>query len=129
MCDIDYIFDLIDWNQPQEIQKRGLELAKSVKSINAFLQPCDKKYNKNVWDNCAKILYERGDEELRPYLGRLMEWLEDMNAPGAFVVFDRLLLFRDKQWLKYIISVYMKEAELLSENVWFENLNNLNSML
>ena len=71
MVNIDYIMGLLDWNNPENMQEEGRALAREVSCINVFIQPCDRKYNKNVWDNCALILSERSDEELRPYLDRL----------------------------------------------------------
>lgn len=53
MVDIDYIMELLDWNRTEEEQAEGLRLARQVKAFNVFLQPCDDKNNKNVWDNCA----------------------------------------------------------------------------
>ena len=58
MSDIDYIMELIDWNNSIEKQTQGIELAKDVKCINAFLQP-GSPYGKSVWENCAKILSKR----------------------------------------------------------------------
>lgn len=59
MYNIDEIMDMLDWNMSVEIQKKGLVLANSIKSINVFLQPLDSKHNKNVWENCAKILLKK----------------------------------------------------------------------
>ena len=53
MIDIDYIMTLLDWNESDENQCYGLELAKKVNCFNVFLQPCNKNINKNVWNNCA----------------------------------------------------------------------------
>ena len=64
MIDIDYIMTLLDWNESDENQCYGLELAKKVNCFNVFLQPCNKNINKNVWNNCAKILSDKSDEEL-----------------------------------------------------------------
>ena len=89
MINIDYIMELIDRNNSIEEQAMGIKLAQDVKCINVFLQPLS-PYEKNVWDNCAKILSERTNEELAPYLIELMEWLQDMNWPGAFCILDRL---------------------------------------
>ena len=90
MVNIDAIMALLDWNNSTEQQERGIELAKDVKCINVFLQPNQREYGKNVWDNCAKILSERSDAELSPYLVDLMRWLQDMNWPGAFCILERL---------------------------------------
>lgn len=54
MIDIDYIMTLLDWNESDENQCYGLELAKKVNCFNVFLQPCNKNINKNVWNNCAR---------------------------------------------------------------------------
>ena len=61
MVNIDAIMALLDWNNSAEQQERGIELAKNVKCINVFLQPNQREYGKNVWDNCAKILSERSN--------------------------------------------------------------------
>lgn len=84
MFDIDYVMDLLDWNNSAEKQKQGIKLAREIKCINVFLQP-GRPYGKNVWSNCAKILSEKTNEELSPYLIELMEWLQDMNWPVHFV--------------------------------------------
>ncbi len=99
MYSIDEIMDMLDWNNPEEIQAKGRKLAKHIRCINVFLQPGHEGHKKNVWDNCALILSERSDEELKPYMPELCRWLLDMNWPGAFCIWDRLLKFEDKDWL------------------------------
>ena len=90
MVNIDYIMSLIDWKKSEKDQLKGIEMARDIRNINVFLQPCNKGYDKNVWDNCAKILSERNDEELLPYLIDLFRWLQDLNWPGAFCILNRL---------------------------------------
>lgn len=36
MKQVDYIFDLLDWNKSLEEQARGIELAKSIDDIACF---------------------------------------------------------------------------------------------
>ena len=48
MIDIDYIMTLLDWNESDENQCYGLELAKKVNCFNVFLQPCNKNINKKL---------------------------------------------------------------------------------
>ena len=71
-----------------------------MKSINVFLQPTDKYHNQNVWENCAAILAKRSDEELSYYLVELLEWLQDLNWPGALVILDRLKAFSGEKLKK-----------------------------
>lgn len=48
MKNIDYIMSLIDWNNAIDCQTAGIKMAEKVTDIEAFIQPCTKKYNKNV---------------------------------------------------------------------------------
>lgn len=125
MIKIDTIMKLIDWNNSIEEQAQGIALAKDVKCISAFLQPCNKNYNKNVWDNCAKILSERTDDELAPHLLGLMEWLQDMNWPGAFCIFDRLQEYIDDASYNVAFDSSLKHAQALEDAVWEDNLRML----
>lgn len=122
MADIDYIMDLLDWNRTEEEQAEGLRLARQVKAFNVFLQPCDKKNNKNVWDNCALIISEKEDLELFPYLFELFMWIQDLNWPGALCIVDRLqkygkMISYDRQWREAYTC-----AKALKNKVWMENL-------
>lgn len=126
MINIDYIMDLLDWNNSIEKQEQGIALAKDVKCINVFLQPGSKNYNKNVWDNCAKILSARSNEELSPYMIELMEWLQDMNWPGAFFIFNRLKEMKNEQLFQYSYTICLKCARALDDETWESNLKMLN---
>ena len=122
MVDIDYIMELLDWNRTEEEQAEGLRLARQVKSFNVFLQPCDDKNNKNVWDNCALIVSEKEDLELFPYLFELFMWIQDLNWPGALCIVDRLqkygkMISYDRQWREAYTC-----AKALKNKVWMENL-------
>lgn len=127
MYSIDEIMDMLDWNKSSEIQAKGRELAKTIKCFNVFLQPRFPEYNKNVWDNCAMIIADRTDLELRPYLHDLFEWLIDMNWPGAMCILDRLKRYNDKEWFNYILEVCIKEAKALGEESWLNVLLNIKS--
>ena len=125
MVNIDYIMDLLDWNNSIERQEQGIEMAKDVKCINVFLQPGSRYYGKNVWDNCAKILSARSNEELSPYMIELMEWLQDMNWPGAFCIFERLKGMVNEQLFQHSYTICLKYAQALEDEVWENNLRML----
>lgn len=125
MVNIDYIMDLLDWNNSTEKQEQGMELAKDVKCINVFLQPCNKDYHKNVWDNCANILAARSNEELSSYATELMAWLQDMNWPGAFCILDRLKKSVDEPWFSRAYTRCLKCAKALEDTAWESNLKML----
>ena len=126
MIDIDYIMGLLDWNKSIADQAEGIKMAENIENINVFLQPCSKNYNKNVWDNCAKILSARSNEELSPYMIELMEWLQDMNRPGAFCIFDRLKGMVNEQLFQYSYTICLKCARALDDETWESNLKMLN---
>ena len=43
-------------------------------NIKVKLKP---KHNKNVWENCAVIIAEKNDENLKPYLVELLDKIYD----------------------------------------------------
>lgn len=122
MYSIDEIMDMLDWNNPPEVQERGRMLAKEIRCINVFLQPMHEGHGKNVWDNCAMILADRSDSELRPYLHNLFAWLIDMNWPGGYCIWERLKLYADKEWFDYVLNICISEAKALGEDIWLDNL-------
>lgn len=122
MHGIDEIMDMLDWNNSPDVQERGRMLAKEIRCINVFLQPGHEGHGKNVWDNCAMILTDRPDSELRPYLHNLFEWLIDMNWPGAYCIWERLKRYTDKEWFDYVLNDCINEAKALGEDIWLDNL-------
>lgn len=122
MVDIDYIMSLLDWNNPQSDQEKGRELAKDVECINVFFRPLGEHFNKNVWENCARILAERSDRELRPYLSSLLSWLEDMNWPGADIILKRLKAFSADSVLHLYLKETISEANALDKINWLMTL-------
>lgn len=122
MVNIDYIMNLLNWNSSEEDQEKGICLAQDVKCFNVFLQPCTPQYNKNVWDNCAKILSAKTNEDLYPYLVDLMLWLRDMNWPGAFRILDRLKKMSSDSLFQKSYNNCLKSAKAIGDETWESNL-------
>ena len=123
---IDTIFSMLDWNAPEATQAQGRMLARNVRSINVFLQPRMGKYNKNVWENCARILAERSDDELRPHLFYIFRWLQDMNWPGAWDILERLKAFhKPDAAFKSNWQGCIDEAKRTRDTIWLDNLRML----
>ena len=123
--EINEIMDMLDWNNSIHIQEKGCELAKRIKCINVFLQPNDCYYNKNVWENCAKILSQRTDEELSYYLTELFNWLKDMTWPGASIIYDRLKRYKKDEIFDTYYNLILKKAKLLQDDIWYNELYSL----
>lgn len=127
MKNIDYIMSLIDWNNAIDCQTAGIKMAEKVTDIEAFIQPCTKKYNKNVWDNCALIISQKADAELLPYLSELFAWLQDMTWPGALCILDRLRKYAVSPTFDSTLESCSKEAKAAKDYVWRNNLQILKS--
>ena len=110
MQDITEIMDMLDWHKLPEVQAKGIALARNTETILPFIQPLTPEHNKNVWENCAVIIAEKSDEKLRPYLAELLEWVQDMNWPGAFRIMDRLQKYSDDASLCSAINTCISKA-------------------
>lgn len=71
-----------------------------------------------------KNITKKSESELKPYLFELLSWLQDINWPGAFVIFERLKTFSAHS----IISEYsysVKRAIKLEDEEWLNYLAGL----
>ena len=91
MHSIDKIIEMLDEENSQKIQEKGIKLGKKIKNINVFILNA----NFGVWENCAKILASKTDEELSPYLLNLLIWIQDLNWPGAMIILERMKKFEE----------------------------------
>ena len=95
---IDEIYDLFIWdgNYSDEEYKRrekmGIDECVKLKNLFPFIQPIivPPEKSKSVWESCAKVISLKTNNEIEPFLCVLFEWLQDMNWPGAYIIFDRL---------------------------------------
>lgn len=122
MRSIEYVYKMLDWNNSEEIQLQGRSLARKYTDLKVFCQPLTDEYNKNVWENCAIILSEKSNEELKPYLTDLLCWLQDMNWPGAVCILNRLQAYCEIDSLDEILEVCFKRAEDDNDENWINNL-------
>ncbi len=94
---LDEIYESFIWDasyNDEEYESKiaiGINEAKKYKYLYPFIQPIIPKKSKSIWEPCARVIALKSDDELEPYLYLLFEWLQDLNWPGADVIFDRLL--------------------------------------
>ena len=88
--DIEKIYKMLNWENPPSIRLEGARLAREVHDLSLLIQP---PAPPSVWEYCAEILSEKSDVALEPYLDKLLEWLQDINWPGAFTIVNRLKIF------------------------------------
>ena len=84
--DVNQLFDMLNWNRDEETQKKGLEEGAKVKYLSVFILPTE---SKGLWENCAKILAAKTDQEIMPYLMVIFEWFIDANWPGFEIIYNR----------------------------------------
>lgn len=89
---IDRLYDMLSWDNEISVQECAIAEAKLIKNLYPFIQPmlAPPKNSKAIWENCAKIIAMRSDEELKFYDYWLFEWLQDINWPGALIILERL---------------------------------------
>ena len=119
--DIDTLFEMMDEGQPVEVQEEALREARKIKSLSVFMQPIEYGWS---WENCAKVICEKTDEELNKYTCEMLEWLQDINWPGAFLIMERLEKM-EPQFLVHAVGYQVKQALLLKDNEWLAYMSYL----
>lgn len=127
MTNIDSLMKMLRWNAPLKEQEEGIRLGKQIQNFAVFFQPFTAEIGKNVWENCAMIVADKADFDLRPHLPRLLEWLEDPNWPGADIIYKRLLKYEDKKDLNRAIERALACSRALEEPLWEHVLLKLRS--
>lgn len=93
---LDEIYESFIWDSSytdEEYEAKiaiGIEEAKKYRYLSPFIQPIEPGLTKIIWEPCAKVIASKTNEELQPYLYLLFEWLQDLNWPGAYIIFNRL---------------------------------------
>lgn len=119
--DIDTLFEMLDERKPIEVQEDAIREARKIKSLSVLMQPVEYKLS---WKNCAKVICEKTDKELNSYKYEMLEWLQDLNWPGAFLIMERLEKMNPQLLLNATIYA-VKQALLLKDNEWLTYMSYL----
>lgn len=114
------LFNLLDWNSSREAQEEGIRIGLQRQNLEIFLQT----YDKGIWENSARILAQKSDEELKKYIPKLLEWLQDINWPGAIIILNRLKKIDGKLLIKDF-EMAIKKAREEEEVNWIYSLSHL----
>lgn len=123
--EIESIYQKIHWKNSQEIQEEGMRDAQKITDLSYFLQPVNPGYSKSIWDNCANIIIKRGDDELKAYIKPMLEWLQDINWPGAFKIKERLEKMPASNLLEPYLSCIEDAMREDEESTWLDYLSGL----
>lgn len=116
---IDELYDALRQHPTEDIPVAVIEAAMEIRNLHVFVQPTlnPPEKSKSVWDGCAMILARHSDEELKPHLCRLLEWLQDPNWPGARTIEARLLGM-DRKYLQSSLEYSIRQARKLDDEEW-----------
>lgn len=117
---IDQILNMLSWENDEATQAQGIQLAQKIRYLSIFIQPVE---GKHLWENCAKVIASKEDDALALYLTDLFQWLQDMNWPGAEIIYRRLLHFEGPE-LNTAFSICFNMAIVSRDAVWTEVLEN-----
>jgi len=117
--DREKIIQMMDWHQNIDIQSYAVRKAMEDSNIEYWIQP---RYYKYSWENCAKVIASKDDLSLLGYLPKILEWLQDMNWPGALIILERLKKF-NPILLKNDLEKTILIANQRTEIEWLEALS------
>lgn len=122
--DIEEIYKMLNWENPPSIRLEGARLAREVHDLSLLIQP---PAPPSVWEYCAEILSEKSDVALEPYLDKLLEWLQDINWPGAFTIANRLKIFSGEKLKQSLENAIAESNKMLNEERlrWIDYLSEL----
>lgn len=113
----------LSWNAPKERQhaaKQHIVRQQNFPYITLIL-PLGYK---DCWENCAGILCGLSDDELQPLLPSMLQWLMDMNWPGAESVLKRLTQVQ-AQIMKPALEATVHRACNDKDDIWLHWLSGL----
>lgn len=114
MIDINQIFYMLSGDRDEATQATGIREAQNIEYLSILFQPIE---SKSVWENCARVLASKTDDMLAMYQYQMFEWLQDMNWPGAQIIFDRLLAM-PASMLSTPFQYSLKKAQALNDEPW-----------
>ncbi len=118
------IYQMLDYKNSIDIQEKGKQLARKITDLSLLITP---PASPSVWEQCAIILSEKSDDELVPYLTSILQWLYDLNWPGALTILNRLKKFSGKQLKKSFIDSVVRAINSHDEEgmMWLDYLSEL----
>ena len=113
----------LDWNNSRDKQVKAI--AAVVKNIGDDLSPIlFINLKKAQWENAATVLGKIEVAKVIKYIPTLLEWLMDVNWPGATRVYGVLLEIPEHLLLPHLDNAISQALEEADEE-WLESLHDL----
>jgi HEAT repeat protein len=99
----------LNWNLPLEVQEGA------IKSITEVIDEQKAKIlvqfgSKALWENEARILKNIGYPKNKYTIPGLLEWLQDLNWPGALISMEALIAIEDEILAPYVENAIINAA-------------------
>lgn len=104
--EIEEYINNLSLNAPQYLQDYAI--TQLVHLDKTKLQLLLKPISKNNWKNAAIVLKEIGYSGVKPLIPELLEWIKDINCPGAQEIAN-LLTAADEDIIPYVKKVLISE--------------------
>lgn len=120
--DIDTLLQKLSWDKDTNTQQKAIQelIQMDEKDILKLIQLKDKKH----WNNAALVLKQIGYPGNKLAIPRLIEWLKDMNWPGAWTALETLLVIDNSILLPYIENA-LEKALQENDEMWLMGLKEL----
>jgi hypothetical protein len=117
--EINVLIEKLSWNMPEDVQNKAIDLLKNIddEKIGMLVQPIGKP----CWENAAIVLKKIGYPRIKQVIPKLLEWLQDMNWPGACIILD-LLQTIDKKVLVLFIEDALIKANIQKDYIWIAGI-------
>ena len=117
----------LDWRRPEEEQIAARKRVGST--VGNDLSPLlMQNLQKSRWANAAEILAGLETSKIAQFASDLLEWLKDMNWPGAVRIFETLLKL-EKHELLPKLELAIETARRESDEDWLEALLRLQTKM
>ncbi len=120
---VEKILELIEklhWDTPQKVQEQAMKELTHMddKYIYLLIFP---NIGSDCWANAALVLKKIAYPRIKLVIPYLLEWLEDMNWPGALTIFELLLTVETKVLIPHIeLLVSMSPNYYIEDNYGLE---------
>jgi hypothetical protein len=124
MGEINDLIDRLSWREDIATQKDAVrQLIRVIRDddIGLLIQPGS---DKSCWENAALVLKEVGSPRINKEIPKLLEWLADLNWPGATTVIELLATVNKAILFPYVDSAREKAASD-NDDMWLDALDQL----
>ncbi len=122
LYDLEKLISDLNWKNSIELQKMAIENLMKIEDMQVIhlIKPIAKSH----WQNAALVIKKIGYPRNRQAIPGLIEWIQDMNWPGAEIAFE-ILLSIDVSILLPHIEIAIQKAINENDEIWIMAIREL----